>query len=309
MTWAYLTFVSQREASRKDRRGGDPEIRCTTLPMGNLRTVMSAALLSFAACSGDGAAKPDAPLIHLDAAIDAIPDAPPPIDAPNYDFTCLNNTAPTNIAATVTISGTAQEIYLNGTSPGIRANGDVAVKACKGDCMNANNLGTTASTVGTGAYSTASLTTGGTAVDGYLDATKVGDRRTLVYPPSPVAQSQNNVPILQFSTAAFNALNAIGLISQNDQNNGMIGIVVTDCMNTPIDGAAVTAKQGGNAAGDAPLDLGPLSQGMAPGTWLITNVPPGDTTVSASYLGMTLRAHVVKSVLAATTTTGIRPGF
>ncbi len=280
--------------------------------MGNLRAVMSAALLSFAACSGDGAAKPDAPLVHLDAAIDATPDAPPPIDAPNYDFTCLNNTAPGNVAATVTIAGTAQEIFLNGTSPGIQPNGGVSVKACKGDCLNANNLGTTTSSsaaTGTGAYSTAAVTTNGIALDGYLDATKAGDRRTLVYPPSPVAQNQSNVPVLQFSNGAFTALNAIGLINQDDQTKGLIGIVVTDCANTPIDGAAVTAKQGGNAVGDAPLDLGGLAMGMAPGTWLITNVPPGDTTVNASYMGMTFRAHVVKSVVAATTTTGVRPGF
>jgi len=227
--------------------------------MGNLRTVMSIALLSLAACGDDGgSAKPDAPLIHLDAAIDAIPDSPPPIDAPNYDFTCLNNTAPTTIAATVTVSGLAQEVVIAGTAPSIQPNVGVTIKACKGDCMNANLLGTSTSGAG-GAYTTAALTTGGTALDGYLDATKTGDRRTLVYPPSPLAQSQSNVPVLQFSNGAIQALQLAGI--NQDPNKGIIGIVVTDCANMPIDGATVTTTP----AGDAPLDLGALAQGMAPG--------------------------------------------
>ena len=277
--------------------------------MGNLRAVMSAALLSFAACSGDGAAKPDAPLIHLDAAIDAIPDSPPPVDAPSYDFTCLNNTAPTAIAATVTVAGLAQEVVINGTTPGIQANANVSIKACKGDCMNANNLGTTTSSA-TGTYSTAALTTNGVALDGYLDATKANDRRTLVFPPSPLAQSQSNVPILQFSNSAFAALDLINIIDppQNDQTNGLIGIVVTDCMNMPINGATVTVQQNGSDVGSQKLDLGALAA-QATGTWLIPNVPPGNTTVNAAYGGMNFRAHIVVSVIGATTTTGVRPGF
>jgi hypothetical protein len=264
---------------------------------------MSIGLLSLAACGDDGgSAKADAPTIHLDAAIDAIPDAPPPIDAPNYDFTCLNNTAPTNVATTVTVSGLAQEVVIQGMAPSIQPNVGVSIKACKGDCMNANLLGTSTSGAG-GVYTTPALTTGGTALDGYLDATKTGDRRTLVYPPSPLAQSQSNVPVLQFSNNAIAALAIVGF--NQDADKGMIGIVVTDCANMPIDGATVTATP----AGDDPLDLGALAQGMAPGTWLILNAPVGDVTVSAMYSGMTFRSHVVKSVALATTTTGVRPGF
>lgn len=272
--------------------------------MGNLRTVMSIGLLSLAACGSDGADKPDAPKA-IDAAVDAIPDSPP-ADASIYDFSCLGNSAPTTIAATVTISGTAREVIVQGMTPSVVANGNVSIKACKGDCLNANDLGTTTSsnTAGmVGTYSTAALTTGGTALDGYLDATKTGDRRTLVYPPSPLAQSQSNVPILQFSNGAMLALQALG-ISQNAQK-GMLGIVVADCANTPIEGATVTVTP----AGDNPLDLGALAQGMAPGTWLITNVPAGNVTVTAKYGTTDLRSHVVSSVAGATTTTGVRPGF
>lgn len=270
--------------------------------MGNFRTVMSIGLLSLAACGDDGgtatidAAKP------IDAAVDAIPDSPPADAAPNYDFTCLNNAPPANVAATVTVSGTAQEVVIQGMAPAVVANVGVAIKACKGDCLNANNLGTTTSGAA-GAYATAPLSTGGVALEGYLDATKNGDRRTLVYPPSPLAQNQSNVPVLQFSNGAMLALTALGITQ--DANKGMIGIVVTDCANMPIEGATVTVTP----AGDAPLDLGALAQGMAPGTWLVTNAPAGDATIAATYGGMTLRSHVIKSVAGATTTTGIRPGY
>lgn len=278
--------------------------------MGNLRAVLSVALLSLAACGDDGgSAQPDAPLIHLDAAVDAIPDSPPLPDAPSYDFSCLNNTAPANANATVTISGTAQEVVLNGTTPGIQANSGVSIKACKGDCMNANNLGTTTSAT-SGAFSTAALATGGNALDGYLDATKAGDRRTLVYPPSPLTMDQGNIPLLQFSTGAFAGLNAFFGLNQNDVTNGVVGLVVTDCMNTPITTAVtLTVKQNGTAvSGTMTTDLGALAA-QAAGTYLISNVPAGVTEVGAVVNGMTFRAHVINVVAGATTTTGVRPGF
>lgn len=39
------------------------------------------------------------------------------------------------------------------------------------------------------------------------------------------------------------------------------------------------------------------------------HVPPGDTTVNATYNGMTFRAHVVASVADQITTTQVKPGF
>lgn len=272
--------------------------------MGNLRTVMSIGLLSLAACGSDGADKPDAPKA-IDAAVDAIPDSPP-IDGTSYDLSCLNNQAPTTIAATVTISGTAQEVVIQGGAPAIVANAGVSIKACKGDCVGPNDLGTTTSALTTGAYTTGALTTAGVALDGYLDATKTGDRRTLVFPPSPLAQSQTGVPLLMFSTAAFGALSIAGITQA--PTKGMLGVVVTDCMNMPITGAVVTVTQNGMPAGDAPFDIGALAA-QAAGTWLVPNVPVGDTTVTAKYNNMNFRAHVVSSVAGATTTTGVRPGF
>ena len=282
-----------------------------TPAMGNLRAVLSVSLLSFAACGGDGgSAKPDAPVIHLDAAVDAAPDTPPLPDAPSYDLTCLNNTAPTTANATVTISGTTQEISVSGGGPSVMPVSGAMVKSCKGDCTGQNNLGTVTSGMG-GAFTTAPLATGGVPLDGYIDVTRSGDRRTLVYPPSPLTMNQSGVPVLMFNSQAFALLNGAGVLNppQNDTNNGLVGIIVTDCMNVPItEGVVVSVKQNNMTVGNDPLDLGSLAAQGA-GTWLIANVPPGNTEVGATYNGMTFRAHTVVSVVASTVTTGVRPGF
>jgi len=279
--------------------------------MGNLRAVLSVSLLSIAAaCGGGGTAKPDAPIIHTDAAVDTAPDSPPPIDAPSYDFSCLNNAAPTTAPATVTISGTAQEITLQGMTPSIQPNANVSVKACKGNCTAGNNLGTTMSAAN-GDYTTAALTTGGAPLDGFLDATKTGDRRTLLFPPGPLNASQPGAPLLMFNAQAFGLLNQFLLSPmQNDVANGIIGIAVTDCTNTPITtGATVVVKQNGvEVTGGQTVDLGALAT-QAAGTYLVTNVPAGAAEVSATVNGMTMRAHTVTSVAGATTATSIRPGF
>jgi hypothetical protein len=280
--------------------------------MGNLRAVLSVSLLSIAAaCGGGGSDKPDAPIIHTDAAVDTAPDSPPPIDAPSYDFSCLNNTAPTTAPATVTVSGTAQEITLQGMTPTISPSAGVAVKACKGNCTGStNNLGTTTSAAN-GDYATGALTTGGTPLDGFLDATKTGDRRTLLFPPNPLNMNLANAPLLMFNAQAFGLLNQFLLSPmQDDTANGIIGIAVTDCMNTPITtGATVVVKQNGvEVTGGQTLDLGALAA-QAAGTYMVTNVPAGPSEVSATVNGMTMRAHTVTSVAGATTATSIRPGF
>ena len=302
MTWACLTFVSQREASRKDRRGGDPEIRCTTLPMGNLRTVMSAALLSFAACSGDGAAKPDAPLIHLDAAIDAVPDAPPPIDAPSYDFTCLNNTAPTTASATISVSGTTQ--VLNGMTP--TPAGMVSLEARK--VSDDSLLDIDGPTAAQGAYTLGPITTTGVPVDAYIKATRAGtamERTTLVFTPQPLVASQMNVPVLMVSDAQINAIGQ-GVFTQ-DPAKGFFGVFVVDCAGTPVADASLFVKKNGTSTGTA-VDLGTFFP-QAAGTWFVFNVDPGDIVVNAMLGANTFRAHTVKSAAATTTTTVVRPGF
>lgn len=300
-------LVSPREPSLKDRRGNHPENRCTTSPMGNLRAVLSVALLSLAACGDDGgSAKPDATVIIVDAAVDAAPDTPPLPDAPSYDFSCMGNAAPTTATATVSISGTAQEVTLQGMTPSIMPKNGVMVKACTGNCTG-QNLKDTQTTANAGTFATAAITTGGTPINGYLDATVSTAKRTLVFPPSPLIANTPNVPILMFSNAVWQALPLF--VGTPDPQKGHAVIAVTDCAMMPIDGATISVKQNGTAvAGTTEFDLGALSA-MAAGAHLVLNIPPGDTEVGATYNGMTLRAHVIMSVADSVSETIVRPGY
>jgi len=275
--------------------------------MGNLRAVITIAAIAFAAACGDDAATPDAPIVIVDAAIDAPPDAYVP-DAPNYDFSCLGNAAPTTATATIQLAGTAQEVFINGTTPGIRNAMGVSVKACKSNCNGPNDLGTVGPTPAAGTFTTTAATTGGTPLDGYLIATKTGNRTTYVYPASPLTMNQAGVPVIMLTSQLVQALALLGV--NQAVGNSMLAVLVTDCATPPmgIAGAVVTVTQGGTAVGDAPFDASSFDP-QGTGAWFITNVPPGDTTVSATYNGMTFRAHVVGAVADTTTTTQVKPGY
>ena len=265
--------------------------------MGNLRAVMSAALLSFAACSGDGAAKPDAPLIHLDAAIDAIPDSPPPPDAPSYDFTCLNNTAPTTASATITVSGTANEI--SGMAAAPAADVSLEARSVSADAL----LASAGPTLANGAFSLGPIP-GVTPVDAYVKATKTGTRPTLVYPPQPLVANQGMVPVLMITDAQLGLLLQVLGGGSQDATKGLVGVAVLDCAGAQVMGATVAVKQNNVAVGNV-VDIGAFS----PGTFFVTNVPVGAALVTATFNGMTFRSHTVKSIAGTDTTTGVRPGF
>lgn len=278
--------------------------------MGNLRSFVSVALVSLAACGDDGGSQPVDALVIIDAAPDAfVPDAPP--DAPNYDFTCLNNTQPA-AAANVTLSGTVQEINLDfAANPpvSIDPSANASVQACRDNCTGQDNLGTVTSAMTTGAFATAALPTGGTALDGYLVATKTGFQTTRVYPHAPVTADIADVPVLLMSSQVYGSL---GLASiDHDTGNAIVATLVTDCAGTPIGAAEVTVTRGGVELGNTQSAGGFSAQGE--GAFLTFNVPPdttaADTLVSATYMGMTLRAHTVRTVADTLTATQVKPGY
>ncbi|MDX2091660.1 MAG: carboxypeptidase-like regulatory domain-containing protein [Kofleriaceae bacterium] len=287
--------------------------------MSNVRALLSLALVvPLVACGDDGGGSTpidasqqtiDAPLaidapLPIDAPIDA------PVDAPNYDFSCLGNSAPTTATATVTLTGFGRELTLNGATPSLQAATNATITACKGDCEGANNLGSTFVS-SSGTFSTASLATGNTPLDGHLRASKTGNWPTRLYPASPLVADQANVPVLMITNSA---VGIIGLVAPGNQtqsaNNGIVGMFVTDCSNEPIaSGATVTFTHiGTNTEITSVINAGQFT-GQAAGGYIATNVPPGDVTVAASYNGMVLRAHVVPSVASTVTTTQIRPGW
>lgn len=270
--------------------------------MGKLRVLCSVLVVSFAACGDDGSATPDAPVVTLLDAPAAPPDAYfPDAFVPDYDFSCYQNQAPTMAEDTVTLSGTAQEVVGMSIGP---ASG-VTLQACRGDCTGPDDLGATEPTGANGMFTTAALATGGEPLDAYLIATKAGSVPTRVYPAAPLTTSQVGIPVLMMSELIY------GFIDQfieHAPGNALLGIFVTDCVGTPVGGVTVSLTQEGQSVGGAPVDAGFLDPQFN-GAWIVGNVPPGDTTVSATYMGMTFRAHVVAGLADTITTTQVAPGY
>lgn len=277
--------------------------------MGNLRAVVTIAAIAFtAACGDDGGATIDAPKI-IDAAPDAPPDAYVP-DAPNYDFSCLNNQQAA-AAANVMLSGTVTEISLNlAANPPIASNpaSGVVLEACKANCTGLDSLDTTAATGATGAFTTASLATGGQPLDGYLKATKGPNWDTYVYPAAPLVTSQAMVPVLMLTDQVGDNLSAV---VTHTAGRGVVAVFVTDCAGTPIGGATVTVTRGSTTfpGTQAAGSFSPMGEGA----FITFDIPPDTnttvTTVNATYMGMTLRAHDVKVFANSLTATQVKPGF
>jgi hypothetical protein len=281
--------------------------------MGNFRLVASSffALTTLVACGDDGGTT-----TLIDSGIvDAPPvDSAPPIDQPppiTYDLSCHNNAAPTTIDATVTISGTTQAANIISQSLG--PTDGVTLTACKGDCTAGNNLGQVGPTDTSGNFTTPALATNGVALDGYLRATKAAQWDTYLYPHAPLVTSLAGAPVLIVNDGL---INLIGMFADPQiVGNGILGVAVTDCATafTGVSGATINVTANGVAVGDPAFDVGALAGDMAAGFYLITNVPPGEVIVTATYnQGGTNYTFLVNNVTIyadALTTAQVRPGY
>ncbi len=280
--------------------------------MGTFRAIATVSILALAACGGGGDSNPDAPVIVIpDAAIDSPPDA----FEPTFDLSCRGNAAPTTADANLVISGVGLEVVINGTMPSLAASHNATIDTCKNNCTGGDKLDTKTTAASgcpsTGCpFTTGSLATGGTPFDVYLKVTKTGNRPTLLYPPSPLTTGFANVPAITFTNNAVAALALAGITQ--DPAKGNLVLAVADCTNMPItntDDIVLEIKQGGVAvAGTTEINASMFSPMLA-GTYLVFNVPPGVTSIGATYKGMALRAHDVSVVAATTTATAVRPGY
>jgi hypothetical protein len=277
-------------------------------PMGKLSLTLI--VVGTAACGSDNNNTADA---HVVVQIDARPiDAPKVFnDAPpaTYDFSCFGVAPPTMAPANVTLAGTTETANIQTMM--LEPVAGVTVDAFK--TGNATSLGSVMSGVN-GTFMTADLATAGAPIDGYIRASKDGYRTTYLYPPGPLAASAAGVPVPILDEQTFGLLVQFGLMAtQDDATNGFLLVQITDCAATPagIPGATLVVKQGGSDVGT----VADFSQ-FSPGTFAVTNVPDGDTTISATYNNMTFPAHVVTAHKKPTTTgaTGtitasvVRPG-
>ena len=285
---------------------------CTTAGMGKLHACFFVALTALAACGDDGGAKP------IDAAVDVAVDSKVFMDAPPpmFDFTCMGNAAPTMASANITLTGSVTKVALNGITPQFNDLEGATVKGCAvGTACMGQDLHDTDTSAADGSFTLGPISTSMAPLDAYISMTENTSRPTYTYPAQPFVADQGNIPILTFDPTLIALLSNLGC-TQNDNTNGIVGLAVTDCADMPITDTAnltLSVKQGGNqVSGTDEVNLGDLSM-QAAGTFLICNVPAnaGTTTteVGATYNGMMLRAHSVKVVAGATTSTLLRPGY
>ena len=241
-------------------------------------------VVGTAACGGNNNTTVDAHVV--------VPDAKP-IDAPKvfldappvtYDFTCFGANAPTTATDPATISGNGGEL---GTG-GLTNTDGIAISIYKTGVATA--LKTTV-TAGGGLFTSGALVTGGTPIDWYIVGSIAQNRTTYLYPPNLLTKDITMVPVPLVSDTLFGFLEQGAQVNQDDTNNGLLLVVVSDCMLKPITGATLKVQQAGVDKGTQ-FDLGALSA-MAAGTFAVFNVPDGATQVSASYNGMDFPARTV----------------
>jgi len=281
--------------------------------MGKLHACFIVAVGALAAACGD-----DGGAATADAAVDSAPDAKIFMDAPPpmFDLTCIGNSAPATADANITLSGFAQELEVNPLTFAFTQDPivDADVKACDTAACNGPADGST-TTDNMGDWSIGPIATGGAPLADYLELTKTNVRTNLVFPHAPFVADQPMIPFLSFGTTLS------GLIGQlysdcADLNDPLLFVAVTDCANAPITDTAnlaITIRQGGTpVAGAMVHDLSqlPMAPAQVAGLFLVCGVPANDATeVGATYNGMTLLAHTVKTIADGTTSTQVRPGY
>lgn len=276
-----------------------------------MRNLPAVLFLALAACGGgsDNPTPDSAP---------PTPDAPPPDtgppppDAQVLDTTCAaNQTPPTTAIATVTASGFANAVSLNGVTPSVDAMPDADVDVCIDDCQDENLLDSTTSAAAPCAqegcaFTTAALDTGSVPLNAYLKVAKEGHRTTNIFPSEPIRADLANVPALAMTTAAFNMI-AQFLGGGQTAGNGALILVVTDCALTPVVEASLSVQQNGTDVGTI-VDIGQVAAELS-GTFFVFDVPPGTTTVGATVNGAAFRAHDIEVFADETSATQVTPGF
>jgi hypothetical protein len=260
-----------------------------------------------AACGGDddGGAS-DGDLADAAANVDAAgePDAGGggEADAMPANLDCVGNELPPEAPEMVTLSGGTFSIDI--TSQGDPVEGAIIElhRASNDRKLDDNAPG------GTPADGTFSLTgrTRGNPLEVYLHAEAEGLVTTRLYPPIPVFSDVPMIPLPMFSPIVVNFLSP-----DQEPENGIVVVIVLDCVGQPITGATVSSTpEAGDVIyadnmgvpDDAATSTG--AQGLA----FLINVPAGPVTVNATSGGEALLGHDVASVPGEVTTTIILPG-
>ena len=145
--------------------------------------------------------------------------------------------------------------------------------------------------------------TNGSAIDGYLKASKAGLKDTYLYPPGPLSSDFSGATTLMLTQSTQNAANSIaGATSPSPPTSGWIGVLVVDGSSasaTPVTGATITATPTGeiryNSAQHLPASANQAMSTADDGIAYAMNVPAGQVMVGAAKTGMVFKAHAVNA--------------
>jgi hypothetical protein len=210
--------------------------------------------------------------------------------------------APPVVPTSFTITGHVTERGLSGES---------AVSGVTVALFSNANQQTAIASAMTNAQGDYSMTvmTNGTAVDGFLLATKTGYVDLYLYPTSPFIGDFTDGDLNMITPSNKNFLSQLAGGNQM-AGKGLIGLAVLDANGMPVEGAKVSASPAANPYRYTGSDGYPSSSAMmtsADGVAFMFNVPSGPITISAMKSGMTFKSHVVEARADKFTTTAIEP--
>jgi hypothetical protein len=154
------------------------------------------------------------------------------------------------------------------------------------------------------------ISTGGSALDGFLKATKTGNADTYLYPPVAIATDYTGVPIEEVSTTDYQLVSQ--LLGGGTASQGMIGVEVAKAASATspvISGATVSSTPAAGKieyAGSGGLPSTTATSTGSAGIAYLFGVNPGTVSVTAKMSGATFEPVTV-SVFAGALTTTIVP--
>lgn len=196
------------------------------------------------------------------------------------------------VSTTVTISGVASEITATGRMP--QEGVQITVYNISDDAV----IGM-ATSAADGTYSI-SAQTNGSAVDGYLKATKAGLKDTYLYPPGPLAMDFSGATTLMLKAGTQSLANQLAGAAAPDPAKGWIGVLVVDGTSStamPVMGATISATPTGEVHynGSAGVPQAQAASTGADGIGYVMNVPAGQVMVGATKTGLTFKAHAINA--------------
>jgi hypothetical protein len=207
----------------------------------------------------------------------------------------------------ITLSGTAVERAVGGTTP---VSGATIAAYAEAD---ENTALATTTTAADGTFSLTIMTTG-TAVTGYLKATKTGLATAYLYPPTAISADLAMIPMNMVTMSTLDNLYNLNNDITQDPAKGTLALIVlsgADLMSTPVQGAtiATTPASGGyryNSGGTINLPNSKTSTNTD-GIGYALSAPAGAISVTANKTGSTFKATSLKIRTDALTQTIVTP--